>query len=629
MLKSLRAFGLYGKFVFVFGIWLVGSYFLQTKLPTSLVGISSYTVYAATSATVETWWPIQGAVLDGVHPFKALVKDKPLGEYRMFWQVDGGQYVKMDDNYTDYPHKEALVDFSGWNWSATGSYTISFIAQDLTGRELAKTSMLIKHGVSSSAVTPSINTSAVTTQSSTSVSLPTSTTVSSTSNVSSTNITVIENTSQVINASINALSPIDGSIVSGTQPARASIQGLSLSSYRMYWSVDGGNLVNMQDVYTDGERKEYYIDYTNWNWKGIGPYAITFTAKDLNGKVMAQKTISIYTGTAAKTTTTTSVTAPITTTATTAIAPATETKTKIAANVATSTTTQLPLSGSLYVDPNNPALGQAIKWLRSRPADSAIMQKIGSQSTGIWLGGWNADVQNEVAATMKKATAQNQTPTFIVYNIPGRDCGSYSAGGLSSKSAYLSWIQKVSAGLGTGSAIVVLEPDAIAGIDCLSSTGQEERFAMISSAIDIFKTNNVGTKVYVDAGHPNWVNIETMSARLAKAGISKAAGFSINVSNFITTSENISYGDRLSNATNGAHYIVDTSRNGSGSNGEWCNPSGRSLGQRPTLDTANSKIDALLWLKKPGESDGNCNGGPNAGEWWPEYALDLAKRAGY
>ena len=37
---------------------------------------------------------------------------------------------------------------------------------------------------------------------------------------------------------------------------------------------------------------------------------------------------------------------------------------------------------------------------------------------------------------------------------------------------------------------------------------------------------------------------------------------------------------------------------------------------------------ALLWIKQPGESDGTCNGGPNAGQWWADYALGLAQRAG-
>jgi endoglucanase len=36
-------------------------------------------------------------------------------------------------------------------------------------------------------------------------------------------------------------------------------------------------------------------------------------------------------------------------------------------------------------------------------------------------------------------------------------------------------------------------------------------------------------------------------------------------------------------------------------------------------------VDAYLWVKRPGESDGACgNGAPKVGVWWPDYALDLA-----
>ena len=43
-------------------------------------------------------------------------------------------------------------------------------------------------------------------------------------------------------------------------------------------------------------------------------------------------------------------------------------------------------------------------------------------------------------------------------------------------------------------------------------------------------------------------------------------------------------------------------------------------------DTRALPKPAYLWVKRPGESDGPCNGGPSAGQWWPEYALGLAQR---
>lgn len=43
--------------------------------------------------------------------------------------------------------------------------------------------------------------------------------------------------------------------------------------------------------------------------------------------------------------------------------------------------------------------------------------------------------------------------------------------------------------------------------------------------------------------------------------------------------------------------------------------------------TGEPALDAYLWIKRPGESDGECRGGPAAGQWWPEYALGPARNS--
>jgi endoglucanase len=119
-----------------------------------------------------------------------------------------------------------------------------------------------------------------------------------------------------------------------------------------------------------------------------------------------------------------------------------------------------------------------------------------------------------------------------------------------------------------------------------------------------------------------------MARRLRRAAVAKADGFALNVSNFRTTAEIAEYGTALSDRLNGAHFVVDTSRNGRGPAKTWCNPKGRGLGARPTTDTGHPRIDAFLWIKTPGESDGQCERRhPPAGHWWPKYALNLARRA--
>jgi hypothetical protein len=79
--------------------------------------------------TTNIWWPTDGATLQGVQPLKAMLEGKDVGSYKMFWQVDGGQLVEMFNSSQDYPHKEALVDFSGWKWKGSGPYTLNFVSK--------------------------------------------------------------------------------------------------------------------------------------------------------------------------------------------------------------------------------------------------------------------------------------------------------------------------------------------------------------------------------------------------------------------------------------------------------------------------------------------------------------------
>ena len=108
-------------------------------------------------------------------------------------------------------------------------------------------------------------------------------------------------------------------------------------------------------------------------------------------------------------------------------------------------------------------------------------------------------------------------------------------------------------------------------------------------------------------------------------------GFSLNVSNYVTTEANTAYGNDLSGLLGGKHFVIDTSRNGNGpytgNDGAptWCNPPGRAIGDVPSTTTAQPLV-AGYWIKAPGESDGACRpGAPPAGVWWPDYALGLVQ----
>ena len=286
-----------------------------------------------------------------------------------------------------------------------------------------------------------------------------------------------------------------------------------------------------------------------------------------------------------------------------------------------------PFKGAkLYVDPNSPAKRQAETWKRSRPVDAALIARIADQPVARWLGGWVRDIRREVNQAVATMTGSGALPVFVAYNIPYRDCGSYSAGGSATATAYRKWIGDFSAGVGGRNAIVILEPDALAGMDCLGAAGRAERVALIKEGVRALRAARAA--VYIDAGHANWHAPPEMARRLKLAGIDQAAGFALNVSNFASTQANIAYGEKLSRLVGNKHFVIDTSRNGLQVNStEWCNPRGRALGVAPTTNTGHPLVDAFLWVKAPGESDGTCGGGPQAGSWWSTYALELSRMA--
>jgi endoglucanase len=278
----------------------------------------------------------------------------------------------------------------------------------------------------------------------------------------------------------------------------------------------------------------------------------------------------------------------------------------------------------LYVDPASAARRQVDAWRRARPADAERLERIASQPMAVWMGGWNGDVRRDVDAVVSAANRAGAVPVLVAYNIPNRDCGQHSAGGAGDAAGYRRWIRAFAAGVADRGAIVILEPDALALTGCLGEPARQARFALLREAVQVLEAR--GAAVYLDAGHSRWVAAADMAERLRAAGIADAHGFALNVSNFQSTASNTAFGEALSALVGGKHYVIDTSRNGSGAaGGEWCNPGGRSLGESPTTRTGRARLDALLWIKRPGESDGRCNGGPSAGAWWAEGALALAR----
>ncbi|MFD4971519.1 glycoside hydrolase family 6 protein [Streptomyces sp. NPDC058424] len=284
-----------------------------------------------------------------------------------------------------------------------------------------------------------------------------------------------------------------------------------------------------------------------------------------------------------------------------------------------------------WVNPDSRAARQVAAYLKDgKKADAEQIRKIAGQPTGEWIGPENPE--QEARGFTEAADKAGRTALLVLYNIPHRDCGQYSQGGAADGDAYRSWVDGVARGIGDRPATVVLEPDALLHLvdGCTPEEFREERYALIEGAVERLKSLK-STKVYVDAGNAGWGHPDQIFEPLRRAGVDRADGFAVNVSNFYSTRESLAYGKQLSAKLGGKHFVVDTSRNGNGPYGggdpgeRWCNPPGRALGEAPTTRTADPLADAYLWVKRPGESDGTCKGGPKAGDWWADYALKLAR----
>jgi endoglucanase len=293
----------------------------------------------------------------------------------------------------------------------------------------------------------------------------------------------------------------------------------------------------------------------------------------------------------------------------------------------------LPKTMTFYTDPKS---GPAT-WVAQNAGDSrraTIKANLSSKPAGKWFGNWSGSIKPAVNSYVTAATKKKKTPILVAYNIPGRDaCGGHSSGG-TAVSEYRTWIKSFAGGVGKRRAVVVLEPDSLADFQCMSTADANARQKLLTYATEQFKKSAPNAYVYLDAGNSNWASAQDMSGRLIKSGLKNVRGFSLNVSNYRTTPQESAYAAKVNaelrkRGAKTKPYVVDTSRNGKGSNGEWCNPAGRKLGatsqvnKKPTAKTP----EARLWIKTPGESDGNCGiaSGTAAGVFDPQIAVALIK----
>jgi len=291
-------------------------------------------------------------------------------------------------------------------------------------------------------------------------------------------------------------------------------------------------------------------------------------------------------------------------------------------------TARPPGVGTVFVAPEESKAARAAA--AGGAADEvAAAEYLAAEPTAYWLTPEQdpiGEVGPRVLNLLHEARETDAALAVVVYGLPGRDCGNHSAGGLD-EADYETWTTQIGTALRSArdvKKVVVVEPDSLALAPECGNVA--ERVEQLRGAIG--RLTGSDTWVYVDGGHSNWLGADAMADLVRQVAGDGVRGFVTNVSNFNSTYDEFAYARALSDRLGGMHALVDTSRNGAGAptDGEWCNPPGRTVGD-PSGTYGDDVVDTNLWIKPPGESDGPCNGGPDAGVWWPQGAVALTQRA--
>jgi endoglucanase len=295
-----------------------------------------------------------------------------------------------------------------------------------------------------------------------------------------------------------------------------------------------------------------------------------------------------------------------------------------------------PLLGlSLYVDQDSPSWHQ---WQAYRASgDSAkadLIWKIAREPKSLWLGRFTRpNFAVKVRRLIDAAQSQGAVPLFTVLRAEATSCGpNYQGGGPAADAATRAWYDDLARVIGDDRVVIAFEPDSLGTIDCLARSRRDDRLRLLAHGVTALSRLPNAT-VYLEAGASDWEPAERTAAQLRAIGIAKVRGFMLNATHYDWTAENIKHGLDISRRTGGKHFVINTAENGRGPvhyrrGGRritvWCNPGLRGLGPPPTTSTSNPKVDAYLWINRPGYAQ-SCQGRPIA--WYPPRALTYARYA--
>lgn len=344
----------------------------------------------------------------------------------------------------------------------------------------------------------------------------------------------------------------------------------------------------------------------------------------------------------------------------------------------------------------NPEYSKQVDSSIARSPDLASkMQKLKNIGTAIWIDriAKIPSVEKALgdARALQKSSGQKILVNLVVYNLPERDCAAYaSAGELSVaddgmrkyKTQYIDPIAKLFKEYSDLRIAAIIEPDSLPNLATNMNVAKCQVAAPLYKegvAYAVEKLSLPNTSLYLDSAHGGWLgwpeNRRKMAAIFADVletagGSEKIRGFATNVSNYSATQiqgqDNNGdafyesnpardemtfvrlFAEDLAQAgVKNRFFVIDTSRNGQIETrkvrGSWCNVSKAGIGRRPEVNPS-AGVDAFIWVKPPGESDGTSDrsakrydtmcgnqdamqDAPEAGQWFHSNFQMLVKNA--
>ena len=296
-----------------------------------------------------------------------------------------------------------------------------------------------------------------------------------------------------------------------------------------------------------------------------------------------------------------------------------------------------PLEGArLFVDRESPSW---LQWQALRRAGqtrrASLIWKIAREPKALWVGRFTRPrFRFKVRRIIDAAVAEGAVPVLTVLRAESTECGpTYVAGGRREDRATRAWYDRLARAIGGDRVVIAFEPDSLGTINCLAGSRRDDRLRLLRYGVKALSRLPRAT-VYLEAGASDWEPARRTARKLRAIGIGRVRGFMLNATHQDWTAANIRHGLRISRLVGGKHFVINTAENGRGpvhyyrANGRritvWCNPGLRGLGPPPTTDTSHPRVDAYLWINRPGYAQ-SC-GGRRIG-WFLPRALSYARLA--